>query len=127
MHTNIVLTGMGVKKMALTRCPECGHEMSSSAPVCPNCGYSFLFATPNRSQAKRNLIVFALGVIVPIIVGSGAFIAITIGGFVLEVVVSLVTMVITLLTGSKAVRIVLLFIFFDLGYALGGLLSFFIR
>ena len=113
--------------MALTKCPECGHEMSSSAPVCPNCGYSFLYAPPNRSQAKRNLIVFALGAIIPIIIGKGAFIALTIGGFVLEVVISLVAMFITLLTGSRVVRIVLLFIFFDLGYGLGCLLSFFIR
>lgn len=113
--------------MALTKCPECGHEMSSSAPVCPNCGYSFLYALPNRSQAKRNLIVFALGAIIPIIIGKGAFIALTIGGFVLEVVISLVAMFITLLTGSRVVRIVLLFIFFDLGYGLGCLLSFIIR
>lgn len=25
--------------MALFRCPECGHEISESAPLCPNCGH----------------------------------------------------------------------------------------
>jgi hypothetical protein len=28
--------------MSLINCPECGHEVSSSAPVCPNCGRPFL-------------------------------------------------------------------------------------
>ncbi len=27
--------------MAITNCPECGKEISSSAKACPNCGYSF--------------------------------------------------------------------------------------
>ena len=26
--------------MAITNCPECGEEISSSAKACPNCGYS---------------------------------------------------------------------------------------
>lgn len=25
--------------MALVRCPECGHQVSSQAPACPSCGY----------------------------------------------------------------------------------------
>lgn len=25
--------------MALIRCPECNHEVSDSAEICPNCGY----------------------------------------------------------------------------------------
>ena len=24
--------------MALVKCPECGHEVSSDAQTCPNCG-----------------------------------------------------------------------------------------
>mgnify|MGYP000565577660 CR=1 FL=1 len=24
--------------MALIKCPECGHQISDKAPVCPNCG-----------------------------------------------------------------------------------------
>ena len=27
--------------MALITCPECAHEVSSAAPVCPNCGHPF--------------------------------------------------------------------------------------
>lgn len=30
--------------MALIKCPECGKEISSMAPACPNCGYSFQLA-----------------------------------------------------------------------------------
>lgn len=26
--------------MALIKCPECGHEISDKAKICPNCGYS---------------------------------------------------------------------------------------
>jgi len=25
--------------MALISCPECGHQVSSSAPACPSCGH----------------------------------------------------------------------------------------
>lgn len=25
--------------MALEKCPECGHDMSSTAEQCPNCGW----------------------------------------------------------------------------------------
>ncbi|MFO7870787.1 MAG: zinc-ribbon domain-containing protein [Kiritimatiellia bacterium] len=25
--------------MAMIKCPECGRELSESAPVCPGCGY----------------------------------------------------------------------------------------
>jgi hypothetical protein len=32
--------------MPLTKCPECGHEMSSSAPACPNCGWQPIPAQP---------------------------------------------------------------------------------
>lgn len=27
--------------MALTRCPECGGEVSTGAATCPHCGYAF--------------------------------------------------------------------------------------
>lgn len=35
---NIYLS-MEVEDMALIKCPECGHEVSSEAKNCPNCGY----------------------------------------------------------------------------------------
>lgn len=25
--------------MTITKCPECGHDVSTEATVCPNCGY----------------------------------------------------------------------------------------
>ncbi len=36
--------------MALINCPECGNQVSSSAPNCTTCGYDFVAA---RRQAKR--------------------------------------------------------------------------
>ena len=32
--------------MALIRCPECGKEVSSTAPACPGCGYVMATAGP---------------------------------------------------------------------------------
>jgi hypothetical protein len=31
--------GGGILDMSLTKCPECGHEVSTIATECPNCGY----------------------------------------------------------------------------------------
>lgn len=28
--------------MALMKCPECGHDMSTLADACPNCGYKLV-------------------------------------------------------------------------------------
>lgn len=36
--------------MALIKCPECGHDVSSEAKNCPNCGYPI---------AEKNLCVKA--------------------------------------------------------------------
>ena len=33
--------------MAMTTCPECEHNVSTSAPACPGCGY-----TPNRTVPR---------------------------------------------------------------------------
>lgn len=35
--------------MALAPCRECGHDVSSSAPTCPQCGVKH----PDATQAKR--------------------------------------------------------------------------
>ena len=35
--------------MALVKCPECGHDVSTSASACPNCGYPF----ENKSLKKQ--------------------------------------------------------------------------
>ncbi|MDY5355633.1 MAG: zinc ribbon domain-containing protein, partial [Eubacteriales bacterium] len=34
--------------MALIKCPECGKEVSSSAPTCPHCGYQLKKTTPSH-------------------------------------------------------------------------------
>ena len=40
--------------MALIECPECGHEVSSSAAVCPECAYPVGTGTPSvPPQAVR--------------------------------------------------------------------------
>lgn len=41
--------------MPMIKCPDCQHEMSDSAPSCPNCG------RPNEKVAKRS-VGFLLGV-----------------------------------------------------------------
>ena len=33
--------------MTLIRCPECGREVSSSAPACPECAYPVMTGTPS--------------------------------------------------------------------------------
>ena len=34
--------------MALIKCPECGKEVSSSAPTCPHCGYQLKKTTQSH-------------------------------------------------------------------------------
>jgi hypothetical protein len=41
--------------MSLIRCPECGHEVSTTATACPNCAYSFV----TNPTAPRNVVVTA--------------------------------------------------------------------
>ena len=36
--------------MALIKCTECGHEISSSAKCCPNCGCKTVFQKRNEQQ-----------------------------------------------------------------------------
>lgn len=35
----------------LTKCPECGHEVSTTADKCPNCGYGLRQAARNKTTA----------------------------------------------------------------------------
>lgn len=51
--------------MAMTRCPECGSNVSETADTCPNCGYSF-----KRKKASR-FASLKTGAIVNIIGGIG--------------------------------------------------------
>ncbi len=38
--------------MALITCPECGHEVSTTADACPNCGHTFI-----KPAVQRNVVV----------------------------------------------------------------------
>ena len=40
--------------MSLMECPECGHDMSSLAEACPNCGYKLVREeTINHSKEEK--------------------------------------------------------------------------
>ena len=39
--------------MALISCPECGHQVSSSASACPSCGFGISVHTSTSGVAKR--------------------------------------------------------------------------
>ena len=43
--------------MALTKCPECGNEVSTAAISCPKCGYPIanLSSTPKISAASSSI------------------------------------------------------------------------
>lgn len=40
--------------MALISCPECSHQVSELAPMCPNCGFPITAVTPEGVIALRN-------------------------------------------------------------------------
>lgn len=41
--------------MAIIKCPECGHQTSDKAPVCPNCGVEIAGKIIKMSLLWRNL------------------------------------------------------------------------
>ncbi len=50
----------------LIKCPECGHEVSDKAPVCPNCGVRL-----NTKKGKSNTPVYiAIALLVAVIIGA---------------------------------------------------------
>jgi hypothetical protein len=58
---------------ALTKCNDCGHEVSKSADSCPNCGARFKLCWYEgrwSNVLKLILIVLLLFVIVPILLGG---------------------------------------------------------
>ena len=66
--------------MAMKNCPECGHEMSTSAEACPNCGWQ---PVSERHEPERTVYVVdppeeksgcSVGtVIIGLLVGLGIF------------------------------------------------------
>lgn len=69
--------------MSLQTCPECGKDVSSEAPACPHCGYSYravqqpqpIPQKPGFFDLKRNLrgLAIAATVLVCVIVGFFVF------------------------------------------------------
>jgi hypothetical protein len=54
--------------MALTKCEECGHEVSSGAVTCPNCGHPIAAVAARRAEdarlaGRRKAGLFFLGVV----------------------------------------------------------------
>jgi hypothetical protein len=47
--------------MALTKCSECGHEISTKADKCPTCG------APQRAKTSRGLKLFLLLIVVGVV------------------------------------------------------------
>ena len=52
------------KNMALIKCPECGHEMSDEALVCPYCGKPNQNRHPSTSSS-RQMTVYAISLFLP--------------------------------------------------------------
>lgn len=50
--------------MSLINCPECGHQVSTLAKTCPNCGAPIVNTTVNKTKRKWMIIAasFVLGV-----------------------------------------------------------------
>lgn len=49
----------------LIKCPECGHEVSDKAPVCPNCGVKL-----NAQKNKNNTPLYIFSLLLLLIVGG---------------------------------------------------------
>lgn len=50
--------------MSLVKCPECGHEVSDEAKVCPNCGYKL-------KKPKHHPIVYVIAAIAGVVLIAG--------------------------------------------------------
>ena len=107
----------------MIKCPSCGNDIAESAPICPHCGYSRFTAPPTAQQKQWNILLFFVGLVIPILFKSLGFVAIIVGGIIIEFVVGAITTVLCLLTGNKSIRVIYYFIILDLGVGVGCLLS----
>ena len=46
----------------IIKCPECGKEISSEAPICPNCGAQNKQIVEKNSNKTKSLIFSLLGI-----------------------------------------------------------------
>ncbi len=64
--------------MALIKCPECGHEISEKAKMCPNCGYQVNGEEPNDSRKNKNFLskmILVVGVMIITLLVIGCIIS----------------------------------------------------
>lgn len=115
--------------MAIIRCPECGKEISSSAPVCPNCGYSHILAPQSKDKTKRNAMIFIAGIVIPFLLmaSDAAFIIFVIGGALIELLLTIITIFSGLFFNGKRLFLFFDFILFDFGFGLGVFITFIIK
>lgn len=61
--------------MAMIQCPECGKEISSTADVCPKCGYGLLKARQKRTEKKlwkiAGIIILVCIIGLAVVIASG--------------------------------------------------------
>ena len=61
--------------MALINCPECGKEVSDSAEMCPNCGYSIVIEE-YITEGIISIIVGIVGWIIALWINQGILLVI---------------------------------------------------
>lgn len=111
--------------MAMIKCPECGREIAESAPVCPNCGYSFLFSITSKRRAINNLIFLIAGCVFCLVIREW-FLRIVLIGAVIEFLYAGLGTLFALLFRSRMIRHIRYMLVFDLGFFIGGLIGLFI-
>lgn len=111
--------------MAIIKCPECGRERSSEAPICPYCGYSFLYSITDRQRAMNNLIFLIAGCVFCLITREW-FTRIILIGAVFEFLYASIGTLLALLFRSRMIRHIRYMLVFDLGFLIGGLIGIFI-
>lgn len=108
--------------MAIIKCPECGKEISSTAPVCPYCGYSRILAPQSKEKTRRNAIIFIVGAILAMLLSDWYYIAFVVGGLIIEVILSVIFAVSGMFFGGRRIMSIMDFFLFDLGVGLGTII-----
>lgn len=46
--------------MSIIKCPECGHQVSDKAPVCPNCGVEIAGKIKKKSNSNKSILIISV-------------------------------------------------------------------
>lgn len=46
--------------MSIIKCPECGHQVSDKAPVCPNCGVEIAGKIKKKSYGNKSMLIISV-------------------------------------------------------------------